>query len=331
MPLTTVRRSGSSCDSLGSRDSLFFDDDIDHARPSTLFETEVAVPSQQTETPTTKNVNGSAAAESRLQQAKYTIASLRSMIEQLQDSLDEATSNAVEVENENAKLRQQVSDMTREREETMKMVGKVKKIAEFLKEDVRQSDAECVELRLEVEALKRERDEYKERAGGGSGNCVATNDTTTAGTAAADHIADLKSVADRNTASSSMVEAPSTDGDDDKVRTMQPNARRLSAGSLRTSRTADTSRASRHSHGQNPSLVAEDYDAEDRSIGDGGESNCIDRTPAFAPLDAVAVRRRRKVKKSGSGSGSGKAEKKASPADTAAKAPHTMVDVPLIQ
>lgn len=228
MPLTTVRRS--SCESLGSCDSLFFDDDIDH-----VFETEVAGhTNQQTNTASTKNANGSAAVEARLQQAKYTIASLRSMIEQLQDALDEATTNAVEVENDNAKLRQQVSDMTREREETMRTVGKVKKIAEFLKEDVRQSDAECVELRLEVEALKRERDEYKERAGGGSGNGAATNDTTAAGAAAADHIVDLKSVADKNTASSSVVEAPSTNGDDDKDSTIQPNARRLSVGSART-------------------------------------------------------------------------------------------------
>ena len=104
--------------------------------------------------------------EARIREAKYIIASLRSTVDQLQDALGEATSAADEVEAENAKLRQEVKHLTREREKMIQLVTKVKKIANFLKEDAQQADAEASELRLEVEALKIERDEYKAIAEG---------------------------------------------------------------------------------------------------------------------------------------------------------------------
>lgn len=99
--------------------------------------------------------------EARIREAKYIIASLRSTVDQLQDALGEATSAADEVEAENAKLRQEVKHLTREREKMIQLVTKVKKIANFLKDDAQQADAEASELRLEVEALKIERDRYK--------------------------------------------------------------------------------------------------------------------------------------------------------------------------
>ena len=104
--------------------------------------------------------------EARIREAKYIIASLRSTVDQLQDALGEATSAADEVEAENAKLRQEVKHLTREREKMIQLVTKVKKIANFLKDDAQQADAEASGLRLEVEALKIERDRYKALAEG---------------------------------------------------------------------------------------------------------------------------------------------------------------------
>lgn len=203
--------------------------------------------------------------EARIREAKYIIASLRSTVDQLQDALGEATSAADEVEAENAKLRQEVKHLTREREKMIQLVTKVKKIANFLKDDAQQADAEASELRLEVEALKIERDEYKAIAegkkeqppsaaaeGGEEEERVqskndaesSAKDTESAGDAAKTDEAEASSAdAKNNSAARSESESPTTETD--KSTTQSRSSGRIkrvgSDGSTPTYKTAESS------------------------------------------------------------------------------------------